>query len=304
MTNISVDVMHDVWEGVVQYDIAKILNVFINTNKYFSLEQLNQRILAFPYQEWGNKLVEIQKNHLKKKLKMSSAENMTLARNFTLLIGDLVPQDNSCWDLFLKLKKALDLIMDNVPRINSHKYLKVLISEYLNCLNEVFPASIKPKHHHLIHYPRVLSQMGPLWHLSSMWFESRHREGKKVSRAAICRANICHTIAIKTQLQLNHRFVSKDPLPSIFTLGPVENSRLIDLPYFLELQNTISISDESAVILKWITRYSKKILPGDILVEHNEESSDPTFFIIESFISDSTYGLIIITKTLQKSIFF
>lgn len=42
--NYSVDLMHDVLEGVCSYDISNILYEFILNFKYFSLETLNNRI--------------------------------------------------------------------------------------------------------------------------------------------------------------------------------------------------------------------------------------------------------------------
>ena len=98
LRNIIVDIMHDLWEGIVHYDLCKILFVFIKVRKYFSLEQLNSRIAAFKYQDWENKPVQIHENHIKRgKLKMSSAETMTLVRNFVLLIGDWIPFGDSHW---------------------------------------------------------------------------------------------------------------------------------------------------------------------------------------------------------------
>lgn len=195
----------------------------------------------------------------KKKLKLSAAETMTFLRNFALLIGDLITEDYECCSLFVLLKQIVDIIMDTKLLANLYNCLKVFISEYLSKLNEIFPSSIKPKHHHLVHYPAVLRQMGPLWHMSSMRFESRHREGRKISCSAICRANVCHTIAIKMQLQMNHRFLSGDPLPSIFSYGPIEEVSVYNLPLPSELKNCVSTCDEGLVALvKWVTCYFKK----------------------------------------------
>jgi hypothetical protein len=46
--------MHDVFEGVTQYDLAKILDHYIYTKRYFTLSQFNDRILAFPYEQHEN----------------------------------------------------------------------------------------------------------------------------------------------------------------------------------------------------------------------------------------------------------
>ena len=40
--------MHDVLEGVLQYSVKKLLNVFIHEN-YFTLDELNRRIVKLDY---------------------------------------------------------------------------------------------------------------------------------------------------------------------------------------------------------------------------------------------------------------
>jgi len=52
--------MHDVLEGILRYDMAEIINCLIK-KKYFSLEQLNERIkyLKFLKVDTGNPISSI-----------------------------------------------------------------------------------------------------------------------------------------------------------------------------------------------------------------------------------------------------
>ena len=43
------DVMHDILEGCLQYEVKKLLKHFILTEKYFTLDELNKKIDEFPY---------------------------------------------------------------------------------------------------------------------------------------------------------------------------------------------------------------------------------------------------------------
>lgn len=43
------DAMHDILEGVLQYECKEMLKIFINEEKYFTLEQFNTRIKLFDY---------------------------------------------------------------------------------------------------------------------------------------------------------------------------------------------------------------------------------------------------------------
>lgn len=305
--NLSVDVMHDVFEGIAKYDLALILNHYVNNSKLFTLEQLNERISAFSFKEWENRPTEIQTHHLKKMLKMSAAEMMSFIRNFPFLIGDLVPEGDACWNLFLAFKKAVDVIMLSVSDAHTHELMKVVISEYLEELNTLFPRSFKPKHHHLTHYWRVAYLMGPLWHLSSMRYESRHQEGKKVSRSAICRANVCHTIAIKTQLILNDRFLSANQPPSIFTYGPFSEMLFESFSFnFNDFPNSPSgYTDKKSISSpKWVARYGKKIKVGDILLDFQNDSVEPLFFVIKHIVFDPNHGFLIVAQSLDKFTFY
>lgn len=102
--------------------------------------------------------------------------------------------------------------------------------------------------------------MGPLWNLSSMRFESRHQDGKTISQNSLCRINVCHTIAIKSQLKLNYRFLCSPNQTPMIAYGPgklIKSSDLTDL-------EDISILETSTYLkkLNWIKCYNNKISGG------------------------------------------
>ena len=49
------DVMHDLLEGVLQYEFKEMLKIFINEEKYLTLDQLNERIKRFDYGYYNDK---------------------------------------------------------------------------------------------------------------------------------------------------------------------------------------------------------------------------------------------------------
>lgn len=67
---------------------------------------------------------------------------------------------------------------------------------------------LKPKHHYLLHYPRVMMKMGPLRYVSAIRFEAKHREIKQNAKIVTSRRNPSYTLALKQQLALTHRFVA------------------------------------------------------------------------------------------------
>lgn len=196
--NYAVDVMHDIFEGILKYEIALILKRFIYEDKYFSLEQLNERIAAFDFglYEHINKPQEISYESIKKdNLKYSASEMMWLARYLPLFIGDLIPKENSTWELFLLLKQIIYISLLEVVDKQSVKTLKILISEHHNLYINHFKLPLKPKHHILTHYPRLMETIGPIIHIWSMRFEAKHKILKEIAKSTQSRRNICHTIS-------------------------------------------------------------------------------------------------------------
>ena len=49
------DAMHDILEGVLQYECKEMLKAFITEEKYFTLDQLNERIRDFDYGYYNDK---------------------------------------------------------------------------------------------------------------------------------------------------------------------------------------------------------------------------------------------------------
>lgn len=233
--NIAVDVMHDILEGVGHYDLATFLYHYIKTKEYFTLHHLNDILNGFNYEINDKRNIPPQISwHLiaQKSLKMSSAETLCLIRNLPLMIGDFIPFEEDTWVLVILLKQIVDILFSKNVHPDTWRILEVLIVDYLRILSDIFPNSIKPKHHFLIHYPRIMKFMGPICKLSSMRFESKHREGKVTSHVSICRKNVSHTIAWRHQLKFNFRIHEKKSETPIFMPGPTSSCVLENIPHF------------------------------------------------------------------------
>ncbi len=278
--NINVDAMHDVLEGVCQYDLAKMLRYFIS-KKLFSLSQLNERIQGFHYNTSDNRIPEIMEIHLKSKLKMSSVEMLSFVKNLGMMIGDLIPEDFSTyWEIYKNLKKILDIIRCSIFHPNLTHYFQSIIEEYLTNLKDVFPeVNLKPKHHYLLHYPRIMSMVGPLWKTSSMRYESKHRIGKMTSRVALCRINVCHTIAVKNQLQLNYHLLSKNFESNIWEGGPVLRKNLNEISDG-KIKCILPPNTSEILTMNWIKHFGKKVVVNDSIVIFPTHDG-PAFFIIK-----------------------
>ncbi|XP_008185631.1 uncharacterized protein LOC103310138 [Acyrthosiphon pisum] len=198
--NFCADSMHDLFEGVCHYDMCHIIKYYTSTVKLFSLTTLNNRKANFNYGtiEVGNISPNITELHLNKfHLKMTAREMMTFVHFFSLMVGDLIPDNCEVWNFFLTLLKIVDLIMAYTFTENSILNLKQLIKQHNSLYVTLFGDNLKPKHHFLIHYPTIIQYSGPPRSYWCMRFEGKHKEIKMYARSTCSRKNITLTLAKK-----------------------------------------------------------------------------------------------------------
>lgn len=229
--NLTVDIMHDVLEGVGKYVMQSLLYTFIFIKQYFTLEDLNRAFQNFDYGSFdkSNKPPPILFNRIKNKmsLKMSAAEMLNFIQIFSIVMGHHIPEHDKHWKLFKYLRQILDIILS--PRVirSDSKRLDNLVKKLNNLYVEHYGA-LQPKFHNLLHYGRILLQNGPLVRFSSMRYESRHRSIKASAQASSCKINLLKTVATKQIFQMcylmhNLEFDSK---PKFGTLDETDCSAI------------------------------------------------------------------------------
>lgn len=205
--NVTVDVMHDILEGVVPCELKLILFSLIYCRKYFALELLNARLASFDYgySDRRNKpaalsdseLRDVQKNVLNQK----AAQMMCLVQILPFLIGDKVPANDDMWKLYLLLRDIIDTVFADTCSVADGIYLKCKIEDHHTLFMTLFPdRHLLPKHHNMVHYPQVMMRVGPLSRCSSMRFEAKHNESKRLCTVVCCFKDICKTVVDRHQL--------------------------------------------------------------------------------------------------------
>lgn len=92
-----------------------------------------------------------------------------------LIVGSLIPEGDSAWQVLLTLKDIVELVVAPVHTIETVAYLDFKISAHRDRLLAVFPEeSLTPKHHFLEHYPALIQEYGPLVGVWTIRFEAKH----------------------------------------------------------------------------------------------------------------------------------
>ena len=158
--NFSLDLMHDILEGVAQYEI-KLVSEYLSEN-VLSKPDLFYRIRAFDYEylERKNSPTKINLDGSGNNIGLNSIQTLCLVRNIPLLFGDIVPEGNQNWTLLLLLLQIINIIFPPSVTLGITVHLKHLIMEYHN---QLYPnRNLIPKHHFMIHYPACMRKRGSL----------------------------------------------------------------------------------------------------------------------------------------------
>ena len=98
-------------------------------------------------------------------------------------------------------------------------HLNSLIEKLYSLFASSAPDYIKPKFRYLLHYPRLILQLGPLQKLWCMSFESFHQKLKKVAKQCLNFKNVALTVASRVQLgkwyEFNEGFVKMKLRPLV-----------------------------------------------------------------------------------------
>lgn len=209
------DIMHDLFEGVIPLEL-KLLICHCVQKKYFTIDFLNERIRTYDF--GNNKPIPIDVRITKVpsvKIRQSVSQMMALTREFTLLIGDKVPEDDQNWYSFLVLLKICNIALSPVCTQDTIAYLRVLIEEKLYLFKLLYPTErLIPKHHYMVHYPSQILRLGPLVNTWNMRQEAKLSFVKRVCRQSNYK-NVCKTVATKHQFWLCYQVHSTSSL-----LGP------------------------------------------------------------------------------------
>lgn len=219
--NYSVDIMHDLLEGVCHYDMAHIIIQLIHYG-WFDLHTLNERIRTYNERSKNkNKFGFITQKMLEDKSFRSSAKEMlNFIESFPFIVDGLIEDEElPAWHFYIVLRQILAIVLSFSVEEETTDYLQVLIKEHHELYIQIFRDTLKPKHHFMLHYPTVIKMIGPIRQIWCMRFESKHQFFKNVSRITQNRKNLIQTFCIKLQLSFANLLLNYEDeslLPTIF----------------------------------------------------------------------------------------
>lgn len=199
------DIAHDLFEGVVCEVMTNVIKYCVMEG-FFSLEDLNEELdrLTFSEVDKSNKPTRVNKTLSKFKVHQSAAQTWCFARFLPLIVGHKIPLHDCKWESFLLLRDMLFYVC--APALDPGHILSMadIIDEFHECYRSCFPdVTVKPKFHYTLHYPEMIRRFGPLLHLQTLRFESKHNYFKELVCRSKNRKNMCKSLAERHQYYMS-----------------------------------------------------------------------------------------------------
>ena len=187
---------HDLFEGIVPFDLIFCIKHFVSEG-WFSYAELNKRIANFRFV--GENKQVLPEIKIAEKLTETASEIRRYLMIFPIVTADKVQDfEDDVWKMMLLLREVCNVVCAPAISIQQTIFLQDKITDYLELRITCFPKiQLRPKHHFLVHYPSLIRHFGPLKHMWTLRFESKHSYFKNAVRHCKNFKNITKTLACK-----------------------------------------------------------------------------------------------------------
>lgn len=198
--NFSLDIMHDLNEGVVSFLLIQVTS-YLQKNKVVKEEDIKNMVKFHQYPKHFRRDKPSILNFKRNNLGQNASQMKCLFLNFPFIL--MKYEKNAIlmkvWPCVIALLKNFQIVYSEVIDEVMLKELKECVSLHLKLLKELFDAKLIPKHHFMTHYENIIRMVGPLLHMSMIRFDAKHTHLKKIVRNTNNFRNINKTIAFKHQ---------------------------------------------------------------------------------------------------------
>lgn len=186
-SNYTVDPMHDLLEGAVPFTLHVVFEHCIE-KKLFNLPQLRN----IP-----SKLRIDSKN-----LGQNATQLYCLMKHIPFILKQYENDLKGIWTLVQSLLQILEMVFSTDINNSDLNRLELEIECHTKFIVNVIKKDLIPKHHLLLHYPRVIRTMGPTAFTSAMRLEAKHQELKAIAQKTNNFVDLNKTIAEKHQISM------------------------------------------------------------------------------------------------------
>lgn len=202
LKNYSVDPMHDLLEGAVPFALHRIFEYCLK-KKLFDSSHLKNLIQFFNYGYLNKRNIPSKIKLDSKNLGQNATQLHCLILNISFIFYPYKNELEEIWPYVQSLLKIIEIVYSDVMNEEDVQRLENEIELHTGFILEFFKQDLIPKHHILLHYPRVIRTMGPVAYTSVMRLEAKHQELKTIAQKTNNFVNLNKTIAEKHQIAIS-----------------------------------------------------------------------------------------------------
>lgn len=229
MENISVDILHDLYEGAMPLLIGYIIE-FLLSCKMVKKSDIIQMVENFDYGEKNKKNIPSMLAMTRKNLGQNGSQSKCLFSHFPLIFYRFKNDEKvlRVWNSMESLATISQIVHSNeISSENLHE-LEESVSTLLSSIKSNFHVKLIPKLHNLTHYARVIKSMGPVVHQNTIRFEGKHKTLKQIINRMHNFQNPCKTIAVRHQQHISISDFGISDLVSYGSKQPLKISNCIE----------------------------------------------------------------------------
>lgn len=198
LDNNSIDIMHDMNEGVIPFFLQRFITFLISSNT-LNFVGIQAKIRDFHYGFLNEKYYPSKVNLKKHNLGQSAVQLHNLMIHTPFIFAEYKSKIPIMWKAMENLLQIMQIIYSSCISDGDIERLKRRIEEYLSFLVDKLQANLTPKHHNMTHYPTVIRKMGPLIHMWMMRMECKHKVFTDMVRRTNNYINLPKTLALQHQ---------------------------------------------------------------------------------------------------------
>ncbi|XP_066602470.1 uncharacterized protein [Prorops nasuta] len=306
------DAMHVLIEGPLEIAVRYYLMYCIKSRKLFTIRDLNEKLSAFDFKHLKkDKPALIEPYHLEPSstLRQSAAQLLALAHTVPFLIGEwIIPfkdtdleEHISCYTRILQITNLCLAFEVHIILID---ILTLMIESFISTFRDLYPNSLVPKFHYLVHIPRYIRLFGPSRQQSCFRFEGNHAYFKYLMPVVRNFKNVALTVAYRHQARLCSKLNSCPGMPNkkfLYqgdTVMPGKSVSLDAHTYRNLFYNFIMESERSncqMIKTPKIVFYGATLLPKSIVLLESNVDNMPVFGEIDEILIYNDKKLLLIS---------
>lgn len=265
MTNHSIDIMHDILEGAAPFVMERLFKYIIE-QKIANMNQIQHLFDCFYFGDQFKASIPSKIRIEKKNLGQSASQMYCLLIHIPFILFKFKNQLISVWKPIETLLQILQTVLSAQISNDDVNTLENIIRDHLISIKNIFGEHLRPKHHFLTHYPRIIRAMGPIIYFWVMRMEAKHQYFKRIAQETKNFINLKKTMASKHQEFVFHNgFTYKDEVLKSKTVSYLSSCDNFDL--YEEVLRTVLTEEAigNATLFKWIKVNGIKYKSGHLI---------------------------------------